>query len=455
MILCVYPFEEVLHSIKLAIVISLGGPSVKQFDEKGSVGGGSSKATFDRSNSRSWKLGSQLFATSDENWAESITEREMVEFGISGPEAFVIATLLRTQRVYEARSWLGAYRFQRPSQGCQSSATLHSDQFVCSSEKLTSSSSRGTSSSAQPSDRNDTSSPREAQAANYAVSSVMSLTNITHAQPQQPRECIQYNPKKTRTAKAYDDMRDVGSEATTDNMDLLALGMIRLFLRYDTDSSSPPFSDSNSTSIRSTSDNSEFSGDRIKHEIITVLREAMPLGYLQDLCKRNSFPAVRWFPCTYPRCFNLYLSKGSQRRHSYSHTGERPYGCQFPGCDKSYSASDRLAEHMHSHTNQRPFRCTAPSCSKAYNDPKTLREHKRTHGDKTFICKVPGCNKSFHRKTHLKQHLRIHNCEGSAGPFVEVEKQEPSISCSPTYPQRSLLNNSTDAHFQVRCSANS
>ncbi|KAJ9076802.1 GLI zinc finger 1 [Entomophthora muscae] len=110
---------------------------------------------------------------------------------------------------------------------------------------------------------------------------------------------------------------------------------------------------------------------------------------------------------------------------------------------------------MHSHTNQRPFRCSAPGCSKAYNDPKTLREHKRTHGEKTFLCTVPACSKSFHRKTHLKQHLRTHNREEAAGPFMEVEEQDSSSTMSaPVFSHRSLLNNSTDSHFQVRRSTN-
>lgn len=310
---------------------------------------------------------------------------------------------------------------------------------------------------------------------NYSASTVMSLNNITHSNSSPPenvsdnvtsrvsgkrgrpidqesKRWIAVNPKNNTSGEPPPLSPDES------HLDQLVLGVLNLFTSYSTANESS--NSSNSAGSDSSNNNSGSCNgssmsdipepgvnvDRIKHELISTLRNAVPLNYLQDVCKKNEVESIRWYPCTHSKCYNLYLSKGSQRRHTYSHTGERPYICKFPGCDKSYSASDRLAEHMHSHTNQRPYRCTFEGCSKAYNDPKTLREHKRTHGEKTFSCNVPKCGKSFHRKTHLKQHLRTHNNE-EAIVFLDTPKPISPLPSSNFH--RSLLNNSNNSHFQV------
>ncbi|KAJ9076803.1 hypothetical protein DSO57_1022751 [Entomophthora muscae] len=174
------------------------------------------------------------------------------------------------------------------------SAPSISEHFDCFSGHYTETSSRDTSNSAQPSNSNGTSSPDEGPNSTYSGGSAMSLTNITHAQPNRPIELNQYNKRphfeSLRKNKPKEGTIDSSLEATTDNMDLLALGMIRLFLRYGTESESSPSSDSPSNSARGSSEtSSEFSCEKIKHELITTLRDSMPLGYLQDLCKRNDF----------------------------------------------------------------------------------------------------------------------------------------------------------------------
>lgn len=358
--------------------------------------------------------------------------------------------------------------------GSDPSAGSYSITNSTSSNDASNSTSNNNNGAAESSSSPDQETPRR----NYSIGTIMSLNNITNSNSSPPdpealsdtdisnrvsakrgrslgskgKRWIAVNPKNSTTGEPPPD------SPNDSNLDQLVLGVLQLFLSYSTPndtsiSSTSTVSDSPNNTSGSSNGNSSLdasepgaSTDKIKHELISTLRNTIPLNYLQDVCKKNNMEPVRWFPCTHSKCYNLYLSKGSQRRHTYSHTGERPYICKFPGCDKSYSASDRLAEHMHSHTNQRPYRCTFEGCPKAYNDPKTLREHKRTHGEKTFNCTVPMCGKSFHRKTHLKQHLRTHN-NGEAVVFLDASKP-----CSPppaSSSHRSLLNNSTDTHFQV------
>ncbi|KAJ9048900.1 hypothetical protein DSO57_1030063 [Entomophthora muscae] len=198
----------------------------------------------------------------------------------------------------------------------------------------------------------------------------------------------------------------------------LALGMLKILNHYNTTMDSPKQSAFPSLAYETllgggsgdgqSGDQSLGSMDKIRFDLITTLRNTLPLPHLQKIAKNNNLASIQWYPCNFPGCFHVYQTRRSLRRHIFVHTGETPHECQFPGCKKAYTAADRLSEHMHTHTNQRPYKCTVEGCTKAYNDAKTLREHKLTHGEKNFVCPVPSCGKNFHRKTHLKQHMRTH-----------------------------------------------
>lgn len=186
---------------------------------------------------------------------------------------------------------------------------------------------------------------------------------------------------------------------------------------------------------------------KFRHTLISNLCKFVPISYLNSFCKSNGYKNFPLYACSKEDCYNVYQSKGSLRRHEYTHTGERPYLCRFPNCYKSYVTSDRLAEHLNSHTNLRPYKCDYSDCSKAYNDPKTLREHKRTHGQKMFHCENKSCNKSFHRKTHLKQHLRVHKPKKEGTQYSDISDIQPNGNNENVF--RSLLNDNDSCHFHV------
>lgn len=213
---------------------------------------------------------------------------------------------------------------------------------------------------------------------------------------------------------------DDSHEKCTARTNNLALGMLKILNDYTHSLDSPKQPTFPSLAYESlvgassndgqtpSSEPAQGGMDRIKFDLITTLRNTLPLPHLQKIAKHNNLNSIQWYPCNFPNCFHVYQTRRSLRRHIFVHTGETPHECQFPGCKKAYTAADRLSEHMHTHTNQRPYKCLVEGCTKAYNDAKTLREHKLTHGDKNFVCPVPNCEKNFHRKTHLKQHMRTH-----------------------------------------------
>jgi len=58
---------------------------------------------------------------------------------------------------------------------------------------------------------------------------------------------------------------------------------------------------------------------------------------------------VKWYPCTF--CSKLFKRAEHHRRHTLSHTGERPYQCTC--CDRNFSRMDNLATHIKLHEKNR------------------------------------------------------------------------------------------------------
>ena len=55
------------------------------------------------------------------------------------------------------------------------------------------------------------------------------------------------------------------------------------------------------------------------------------------------------FNCGERGCSRLFTTKSDLKKHTRTHTKERPYACAEPGCGKAFVASHHLKNHMKSH----------------------------------------------------------------------------------------------------------
>ena len=93
---------------------------------------------------------------------------------------------------------------------------------------------------------------------------------------------------------------------------------------------------------------------------------------------------------------------GGLEKHTLCQTGEKLYVCDH--CVKGFSSSNCLKIHMHTHI-ERPYECL--ECCKTFTCSGSLNQHMSTH--RQDVC--PFCNKQCTAPSTLKMHIYIHTGE--------------------------------------------
>lgn len=149
-------------------------------------------------------------------------------------------------------------------------------------------------------------------------------------------------------------------------------------------------------------------------------------------------PKVRKHTCEI--CNKKFLGKNDLRKHTRTHSNERPYVCKE--CGKGFRQAGSLKNHIasiHSLGIHNPSTFICNYCSKAFPIKERLRLHLRTHtGDKPYAC--PHCPKTFARGGQLVQHTRTHT---GARPFT-------CKHCNATFTCSANLKLHIKRHLDVR-----
>ncbi len=107
------------------------------------------------------------------------------------------------------------------------------------------------------------------------------------------------------------------------------------------------------------------------------------------------------YQCFY--CGKAFVRLADFKRHTMTHTGEKPYLCEF--CSKTFRRKDTLHEHIRIHTGEKPYKCNY--CTKTFTTYSVLHDHTKIHtGDRPHKCSV--CGKAFIATGGLNDHMRIH-----------------------------------------------
>lgn len=150
-------------------------------------------------------------------------------------------------------------------------------------------------------------------------------------------------------------------------------------------------------------------------------------------------------------CGKVMKNKSSMARHSFIHTGKKPYACHL--CDMHFNRRDNLQHHLNRlHPNgvaklekQREVRAwLCAVCGKTFSCRSRLKTHEVIHsGVKPHRCDL--CSKAYMRTNDLEHHKKIVHVNGAAEPQRSGSSSLLCDFCGKEFKCRSQLT----VHFQT------
>eukprot|EP00826_Nyctotherus_ovalis_P064791 TRINITY_DN9511_c0_g1_i8.p1 TRINITY_DN9511_c0_g1~~TRINITY_DN9511_c0_g1_i8.p1 ORF type:complete len:232 (+),score=35.05 TRINITY_DN9511_c0_g1_i8:76-771(+) len=159
------------------------------------------------------------------------------------------------------------------------------------------------------------------------------------------------------------------------------------------------------------------------------------------------------FICEYPDCGQIFKTRFSCKRHTLTHTKEKPYTCSE--CDKKFSLLQHLKEHSYRHTREKPYVCGIKECTQSFRHASELSLHRRTHAEyelRKYKFLKPGKLKADAGKTGRRlegeKRAKGHDEDGktfdSSKDFRLPRKLEISIADIPVTTPKTYSNDTTE-----------
>ncbi|XP_031637823.1 zinc finger protein 1 homolog [Contarinia nasturtii] len=147
-------------------------------------------------------------------------------------------------------------------------------------------------------------------------------------------------------------------------------------------------------------------------EIVSNERRNEARSERAQILKNKSRPSIpsnqmeikKRFKCNV--CEYSSNDKGNLKKHTRSHTGEKPYQCDI--CRKGFITRQSMKKHKVTHTDEIPFHCRG--CFSGFSQKTERDVHEKVCKYRRYECHI--CKNFFNvNKTQLKLHMRKHNGE--------------------------------------------